>query len=96
LFRKKSLFCFSSSQFEFEYFSLPDEMVNISEKKNLHKKIPKKKNQCKDERKLKTTTKESETQQKSNFGSQFQCSRAKDFRRRYESDSVGEWRNCVN
>jgi len=65
-------------------------------KKIYTKKFQKKKNQCKDERKLKTTTKESETQQKSNFGSQFQCSRAKDFRRRYESDSVGEWRNCVN
>jgi len=43
LFRKKSLFCFSSSQFEFEYFSLPDEMVNISEKKKSTQKNSKKK-----------------------------------------------------
>lgn len=43
MFRKKSLFCFSSSQFEFEYFSLPDEMVNISEKKKSTQKNSKKK-----------------------------------------------------
>jgi len=58
-------------------------LVNISgkkiEKKNHTKKIYKSPKKDLKKKKGRRKKKGSETQQKSNFGSQFQCSRAKDF-----------------
>ena len=91
MFRKKSLFCFSSSQFEFEYFSLPDEMEfgeyfwkknrkKKSHKKNLQKSQKRFKKKKEEEKKRKWNT------TKVKFWKPISVLKGQGFRRRFESD----------